>query len=144
MTASMASRIGVALLLLASWAAGGCARKPTQPARPARPTAVRAPKEVVQAYLEALEEGNYRAAYEELTSKSRSMHSFDAFRRAAEQGGPVYDLDRMEVESLSADEVQVSVGIAEDPAVQSFVLEREDRQWRIVFHSGSPAAPNAD
>jgi len=99
---------------------------------------------VVKAYLTALEDKDYRAAYERLTSESRSMHSFDEFRRAAEQAGPIYDLERMEAEELGPDRMQVSVGLAEDPAFQSVVLKREDKQWRIVFYSGSPAAPTAE
>lgn len=142
---STVSRAGIAVLLLALWVSGGCARKPPPPAKPPRPTTgARAPEDVVKAYLMALEDKDYQAAYEQLTSDSRSTRSFDEFRRAAKQWGPLYDLERIEVEELGPDRVRVSVQLAEDPAVQSFLLKREDKQWRIVFRSGSPAAPTAE
>lgn len=146
LTASTTGRLGVAVLLLASGAVCGCQRKPPSPPKPppGPTTPARAPEEVVKAYLEALENRHYRVAYECLTSESRSKHPSSEFRRDAQLGGPAYDLDRVEVESLGTDEVRVSVGIAEDPAFQSFALKREENQWRIVFNTGSPAAPSAN
>jgi hypothetical protein len=141
---STASRFGIALLLLVVWAAAGCSRKPAPPPKP--PTRdTRAPGDVVKAYLNALESKQYRDAYQALTADSRSRHSLAEFERAAGEAGPVYDLDRIEVhvaDVAGPEEAHVSVGIAEDPAVQTFTLRREDQAWRIVFKSGSPAAPN--
>jgi hypothetical protein len=143
LTTSTASKAGIAVLLLTLWLPGGCARKPPPP--PKQPTvAAPGPKEVVTAYLAALEGKDYRAAYEHLTSESRSMRSFDEFQTAAKQWGPIYDLERMEEEALGPDKAQVSVQLAEDPAVQAFLLKREDKRWRIVFKGGLPAAPTPE
>jgi hypothetical protein len=129
---------------LGVWAGAGCSRKPSPPPEPPTRDA-RAPADVVKAYLEALESKQYRVAYQALTADSRSRHSLAEFERAAGEPGPVYDLDRVDVvESQGAgpEEAHVSVGIAEDPAVQTFTLKREDQAWRIVFKSGSPATPS--
>ena len=129
---------------------GGCAHKPaprqTGPARRPNPpgAAAQAPEGVVKAYLRALDDKDYQAAYDRLTSQSRFRNGFDEFRKSAQQGAFAYDFDRITVESPGAGQAAVSVGIAEDVGFQRFMLRREAGQWRVVFFSGSPWAPESE
>jgi hypothetical protein len=97
---------------------------------------------VVRQYLLALEGKEYADAYQHLTSESQSQHSLEAFRKAATPGGPVYDLDQVQVEEAAEEgQARVSVRYFEDPAEHGFLLKQEGGRWRIVFTAGSPATP---
>ncbi len=124
-------------------------RKPAQPSppppRPAppeqRPQAT-GPAEAVVAYLEALSDRDFRAAYEYLSAESRAAHPYDEFIALCEESkGPSLDLGSASEHPAEGDRVTVIVSMLWDPAEASFTTEQEGGAWRVVFIKGKPWFP---
>ncbi len=145
----MRTRLGVFLLLVAVAALAWVvlkfpAAKPPPPAAPAqpRPKSIASPRQVVQAYLKALEKQDYRAAYDLLSAESRKQRSYDEFAALCQKAGrPSLDAAAAVEQPGRAGLVVVLVPMVEDPAAASFNLTREEGEWRIVFTTGSPWFP---
>ena len=127
-------------------ATGGCARRAAVPAtttapRPATGFQPAQVKSVVADYIHRLENGEYAGAHALLTAGSKQKFALAQFEAQAKQSSIMYDLDRAQAQEMPGGRAKVSVPLSEDPAVKSFVLEREQGHWRIVYGTGRPWAP---
>jgi len=127
-------------------ATGGCARRAAVPGgtsapRPAAGFQLEQVKSVVADYIHKLENGEYPAAHALLTTASKQKFVLAQFEAQAKQSSIMYDLDRAQAQEMPGGRAKVSVPMLEDPAVKSFVLEREQGHWRIVYGTGRPWAP---
>ena len=148
---------GVTVVLLV----GGCRKSATSfnPETPSQPAPIVQPgqnsaaqddtarredaKHAVIAYLTALKNGKYPAAYEMLSRDSKDAHSSSDFERQGRQGMPPFDLDSAKVID-SGKETVVQVTLIEDPSSHGFYLVREDDAWKIVYRGGIPTQPYAE
>ena len=129
--------VTVALLLLRTPAPGPpLAPVSSSPPRPASPT------EVVVAYLQALEQGDFRAAYDHLSSESQRAHPYQSFVEQCESGsGTEFELSAATETPAENGRVVVTLPLAQDPAEGSFTTVEETGGWRVVFIGGAPWFP---
>ena len=101
-------------------------------------------KDAVVAYLKALGDGRYRAAYKLLSEESRAAHSYEQFATQARRVHISYDLAAItHLRRRDAGHVTITVPQAEDPAPGAFETVWEDGQWRVIFLGGNPWFPYA-
>jgi len=120
------------------------AARPTRPVPPvAGPGPVAGgPCEVVRVYLTALEERDYRRAYELLSSDSQAERPYREFVSLCEGAGfPSLDVEAAQEKPSADDRAIVVVPMVEDPAEAGFTLVKEGGVWKIVFMKGSPWFP---
>lgn len=119
-------------------------RRPPPAARPRPhpgPVAAGA-KEVVIAYLSALQKQDYRGAHAHLSAGSQAAHAFDSFARECEKAGfPSLDVEAAQEKAGEGGGTMVVVPMVEDPATAGFTMVREKGEWKIVFVEGSPWFP---
>ena len=129
--------VTVALLAFRTPAPGPpVAPVPPPPPGPASPT------EVVVAYLQALEQGDFRVAYDYLSSESQQTHPYENFVEQCESGsGTEFDLSTATETPAENGRVAVTICLAEDPAAGSFTTVEETEGWRVVFIGGAPWFP---
>lgn len=151
---SVRMRIAVALLVVAAAvvivavvrlpsASPGATLPPAGGRQGGLPAPARGPREVVLAYLQALDRKDYRAAYQHLSRRSQQAHPYAEFEDACERAGlPSYDLGAVrEKPGERGDQVTVVVPLSEDVAEASFVTAREEGGWKVVFIGGAPGFP---
>jgi hypothetical protein len=95
----------------------------------------------VTAYIHALEEGKYTAAYALLSHKSQQRHSLANFERLGKQGMPSFDLKTIQA-TVTGHQALVSVGFLEDANTAGFHLTREADGWKVLYRGGSPGMPD--
>jgi hypothetical protein len=112
------------------------------PAENIQPTPSASPTEVVTAYLQALQDKDYRKAYDYLSSDSKQVHSFEQFTSLVEKNGVTeFDLSSAKEESDSSRQTNVTLQLKEDPASHSVRLVLEEGDWKVVFIKGIPSFP---
>ena len=127
----------VALLIFLTPAPG----PPVAPVSPPPPGPA-SPTEVVVAYLQALEQGDLRAAYDYLSSESQRTHPYESFVEQCENGsGTEFELSTATAGPAENGRVVVTISLAEDPAEGSFTTLEETEGWRVVFIGGAPWFP---
>ena len=152
--ASMKTRLALIAVLLAVAAVAfmlvRCPTpKPPPPPRPQpEPPPPSTPQAVVVAYIQALEQRDFPAAYRHLSARSRELHPYQGFAAQCEKGaGPTYDLTAARLlpptapQPAGEDQATVIVPLLEDPAEPSFTTVREDAAWKVVFIGGLPWSP---
>jgi hypothetical protein len=146
----MKTRVALLLLLVAAAMviAAILAFPGLRPAAPPRPVprpvpqAEADPRQVVAAYLGALEKKDFSVAYGHLSQGSRKAHPYDEFVRLAERSGaPAYDLAAAEEKRGEEGKVVVAVPLSEDVARASFTMVKEGGSWKVVFIGGAPSFP---
>ncbi|UCC68616.1 MAG: DUF4878 domain-containing protein [Armatimonadota bacterium] len=122
--------------------------QPSSPPTPPRPPTPQpqpqasTPSEAVVAYLEALSNADFGAAYEYLSSESRAAHPYEEFAALCKESkGPSLDIGSAAEHRADSDRVTVTVSMLWDPAEASFTTVREDGAWRVVFIEGKPWFP---
>jgi hypothetical protein len=114
---------------------------PVAPVSPPPPGPA-SPAEVVVAYLQALEQGASRAAYDYLSSESQRTHPYESFVEQCESGsGTEFELSSAREAPEEDGRVLVTISLAEDPAEGSFTTVEETGGWRVVFIGGAPWFP---
>jgi len=100
------------------------------------------PKEAVVDYVQALDQKDYRAAWDDLSTESQEAHPYSEFVDRAETGQST-DLDlaaAREGEEHNG-QVIVTVPLVEDPAEAAFTTVKEDGGWKVVYIGGEPWFP---
>ena len=98
---------------------------------------------VVTAYLTALRQSRYDAAYDMLSQDSQGMHPRANFAAEGKQGMPRYDLTSLTA-TVTGDRALVAVKLDEEPGSGGFTLVRERREWKVVYRGGRPGQPYPD
>jgi hypothetical protein len=125
----------------------GCSRgrPPQRVARPATARAAQSESDAARAavvdYLQALQSGDYGAAYALLSAESRKLHPAAQFERQAKQGITIYDLASAQARLTRTDRAEVRLRLENDPASTAVVAVREGGQWRVVYRRGRPGFP---
>jgi hypothetical protein len=110
--------------------------------RPQRGPAAAGAKQVVIAYLRALQKQDYRTAYAHLSARSQGAHPFDSFAQDCQKAGfPSLDVEAAQEKTSEGGGTTVVVPMVEDPATAGFTMVREKGEWKIVFVKGSPWFP---
>jgi len=118
------------------------ASSPTTPDKPSTDLG-REAVETVTAYITALNEHNFTAAYDLLSRDSQNLHDRADFEQQGKQGMPLYDL-KTATATVHGQEAAVKVQLVEDPGTNSFHLQREDEHWKVVYRGGGPGMPYAE
>ena len=149
----MRFRLAVIILLVAiGGVIGTMLFVPPKPAAPSKavklpveriqPTPAASPTEVVTAYLQALQDKDYRKAYDYLSTDSRRVHPYEQFTSLVEKNGVTeFDLSSAKEESDSSKQTNVTLQLKEDPATHSVRLVLEEGDWKVVFIKGIPSFP---
>jgi len=133
---------GIVIVALLRFPGPRRAAPPAQPARPQPKPTAGSPRQVVTAYLAALQNKDFRTAYGHLSRASRQAHPYDEFVALCEKSGvPSYDLAGAEEKPEEGGEVTVTVPLSEDPAGAGFTTVQETGAWKVVFISGAPSFP---
>jgi len=98
--------------------------------------------QTVTSYVTALDNHDYRAAYNLLSHDSKKLHTATGFAQQGKQGMPQYDLHSC-VATLDGDAAVVELQEMEDPSLHTFHLLREGQDWKIVYRGGRPSVPDA-
>ena len=99
--------------------------------------------QTVTAYITALKDGKYAAAYDMLSNGSQTLHTRAAFEQKGKKGMPLYDF-RTAKATVTGDTAMVEIRQLEDPATHGFSLVREGGSWRVVYRGGIPGAPTPE
>jgi hypothetical protein len=100
------------------------------------------PNEAVVAYVEALNRKDYRAAWEDLSQKSKETHPYDEFVDRAETGQSTdLDLAAATEGKEHNGQVIVTVPMVEDPAEAAFTTVEEPSGWKVIYIGGEPWFP---
>jgi len=113
------------------------APEPTPP-----PAAAETPVEAVVAYLEAIYQKDFAAAYEHLSAPSREEHPYHEFLQLCDKGEATnFDLASATAGPPEDGRVMVTVHMVEDPAEWGFPTVKEGEGWKVVFIGGAPWFP---
>lgn len=99
--------------------------------------------DTVTAYLTALGEHQYDAAFALLSQASQAHTTQASFEEQAQQGMPLYDLSTAKA-SMQGNTARVDVQQLEDPATHGFQLTRERGVWKVVYRGGIPGQPYSE
>ena len=139
--------LGIAAVLLLAGCRNPFVRSHTPVSPGTAPSSVTAPEgeaaaeHTVEAYLTALREGRYAAAYDMLSKASQGLHSRADFEQTGKKGMPHYDLTTVHA-VITGDSAVVGVRLEEDPASHGFHLVRESGAWKFVYRGGIPGSPD--
>lgn len=93
----------------------------------------------VKDYINHLDAGDYRAAYNMLSAESKKKHGFDEFQKDCWYKND-WDLSTAKAEERE-DGLAVIVSLSQDIAEHDFTVKKEGSQPKIIYKIGSPYWP---